>query len=60
MKIAFDVDVLAKQSMDINWMVHQVADWGYKYIEQSPHPRSIHFTNIHCSQKSVRWNIEKH
>ena len=29
MKIAFDVDVLAKQSMDINWMVHQVADWGY-------------------------------
>ena len=38
MKIAFDVDVLAKQ-MDINTMVHQVADWGYKYIEQSPHPR---------------------
>ena len=35
MKIAFDVDVLAKQ-MDINTMVHQVADWGYKYIEQSP------------------------
>lgn len=20
-------------------MVHQVADWGYRYIEQSPHPR---------------------
>ncbi len=38
MKIAFDVDVLAKQ-MRINDMVHQVADWGYKYIEQSPHPR---------------------
>ena len=38
MKIAFDVDVLAKQ-MGINDMVHQVADWGYKYIEQSPHPR---------------------
>ena len=38
MKIAFDVDVLTKQ-MDINRMVHQVADWGYKYIEQSPHPR---------------------
>lgn len=38
MKIAFDVDVLAKQ-MDINRMVHQVADWGYKHIEQSPHPR---------------------
>lgn len=38
MKIAFDVDVLAKQ-MSISKMVHQVADWGYKYIEQSPHPR---------------------
>ncbi|MGR6980418.1 sugar phosphate isomerase/epimerase family protein [Testudinibacter sp. P27/CKL/0425] len=38
MKIAFDVDVLAKQ-MSISDMVHQVADWGYKYIEQSPHPR---------------------
>jgi myo-inositol catabolism protein IolH len=38
MKIAFDVDVLAKQ-MGIDAMVHQVADWGYKYIEQSPHPR---------------------
>lgn len=38
MKIAFDVDVLAKQ-MSITKMVHQVADWGYRYIEQSPHPR---------------------
>ncbi|BDR16105.1 sugar phosphate isomerase/epimerase [Vibrio sp. STUT-A11] len=38
MKIAFDVDVLAKQ-MSIPDMVHKVADWGYKYIEQSPHPR---------------------
>ena len=45
MKIAFDVDVLAKQ-MDINRMVHQVADWGYKYIEQSPHPLSL----IHISE----------
>ena len=40
MKIAFDVDVLAKQ-MDINRMVHQVADWGYKYIEQSPQDQSF-------------------
>ena len=38
MKIAFDVDVLSKQ-MSINDLVHQAADWGYKYIEQSPHPR---------------------
>jgi len=38
MKIAFDVDVLAKQ-MSISDYVRQVADWGYKYIEQSPHPK---------------------
>jgi myo-inositol catabolism protein IolH len=38
MKIAFDVDVLAKQ-MSISDYVHKVADWGFKYIEQSPHPR---------------------
>jgi myo-inositol catabolism protein IolH len=38
MKIAFDVDVLAKQ-MSISDYVHKVAEWGYKYIEQSPHPR---------------------
>ena len=38
MKIAFDVDVLAKQ-MPIKDYVRKVADWGYKYIEQSPHPR---------------------
>jgi myo-inositol catabolism protein IolH len=38
MKIAFDVDVLAKQ-MSITDYVHKVAEWGYKYIEQSPHPR---------------------
>ena len=38
MKIAFDVDVLAKQ-YGITDMVHKVADWGFKYIEQSPHPR---------------------
>ncbi len=38
MKIAFDVDVLAKH-MGVKEMVYQVADWGYKYIEQSPHPR---------------------
>jgi myo-inositol catabolism protein IolH len=37
MKIAFDVDVLAKQ-MSINDYVHKVAEWGYKYIEQSPPP----------------------
>jgi myo-inositol catabolism protein IolH len=35
MKIAFDVDVLAKQ-MRVRDYVYKVADWGYKYIEQSP------------------------
>lgn len=59
MKIAFDVDVLAKQ-MDINRMVHQVADWGYKYIEQSPHPRINPFYKHPLFQKSVSRNIEKH
>ncbi|EPY3966910.1 sugar phosphate isomerase/epimerase family protein [Klebsiella pneumoniae] len=37
MKIAFDVDVI--KHLGITRMVHQVADWGYKYIEQSPHPQ---------------------
>ncbi|MBF9002374.1 sugar phosphate isomerase/epimerase family protein [Vibrio nitrifigilis] len=37
MKIAFDVDVI--RPLGITQMVHKVADWGYKYIEQSPHPQ---------------------
>lgn len=37
MKIAFDVDVI--KGLGITKMVQQVADWGYKYIEQSPHPQ---------------------
>ncbi|WP_426817135.1 sugar phosphate isomerase/epimerase family protein [Winslowiella sp. 2C04] len=37
MKIAFDVDVI--KDLGITKMVHQVADWRYKYIEQSPHPQ---------------------
>ena len=37
MKIAFDVDVI--RDLGITRMVHQVAEWGYKYIEQSPHPQ---------------------
>ena len=36
MKIAFDVDVI--KDLGVTRMVHQVAEWGYKYIEQSPHP----------------------
>ena len=37
MKIAFDVDVI--RDLGITRMVQQVAEWGYKYIEQSPHPQ---------------------
>ena len=53
MKIAFDVDVLAKQ-MPIKDYVRKVADWGYKYIEQSPHPGSIPFTSTLSSPRSAR------
>lgn len=59
MKIAFDVDVLAKQ-MPIREYVHKVADWGYKYIEQSPHPRINPSTSIRCSPKSVSRNTARH
>ena len=52
MKIAFDVDVLAKQ-MSINDYVHKVADWGYKYIEQSPHPRINPFYKHPLSLRSA-------
>ncbi|AXF77342.1 sugar phosphate isomerase/epimerase [Erwinia tracheiphila] len=37
MKIAFDVDVV--KNMGATRMVYQVAEWGYQYIEQSPHPQ---------------------
>ncbi len=37
MKVAFDVDVI--KELPITDMVRQVSEWGYKYIEQSPHPR---------------------
>lgn len=37
MKIAFDVDVI--KHLPITQMVRQVSEWGYKYIEQSPHSR---------------------
>ena len=53
MKIAFDVDVLAKQ-MSITDMVHKVAGWGYKYIEQSPHPRINPFYKV----PSDHWGLD--
>lgn len=52
MKIAFDVDVLAKQ-MSINDYVHKVADWGYKYTS-SPRIRvSTRSTSTRCSPRSA-------
>ncbi len=37
MKVAFDVDVI--KHLSITGMIRQVSEWGYKYIERSPHPR---------------------
>ena len=58
MKIAFDVDVLAKQ-MSINDYVHQVADWGYKYIEQSPHPKINPFFKHPLFSKDIEAEYRK-
>ena len=59
MKIAFDVDVLAKQ-MSINDMVHKVADWGYKYIDQSPHPASTRSTSTRSSPRRWMYRRPRH
>ena len=67
MKIAFDVDVLAKQ-MSITDMVHKVADWGYNIKLPTGAINTlnslrilglIRFTNIRCFPKNVRKNTEK-
>jgi len=58
MKIAFDVDVLAKQ-MPIHDYVHRVADWGYKYIEQSPHPKINPFFKHPLFSKDVEAEYRK-
>jgi len=41
MKIAFDPDVIS--NLSITDMVNKVASMGFKYIEQSPHPRILPF-----------------
>jgi myo-inositol catabolism protein IolH len=41
MKIAFDPDVI--RYMSITDMVHQIKEWGFNYIEQSPHPQILPF-----------------
>ena len=58
MKIAFDVDVLARE-MSITDMVHKVADWGYKYIEQSPHPQINPFYKHPLFSKDVEDEYKK-
>ena len=58
MKIAFDVDVLAKQ-MSINDYVHKVADWGYRITsEQSPHPRINPFYKHPLFSKGVPARVQ--
>lgn len=57
MKIAFDVDVI--RPMGITKMVHQVADWGYKYIEQSPHPQINPFYKHPKASKEVMAEYKK-
>ena len=59
MKIAFDVDVLAKQ-MDINRMVHQVADWDINILNSLHIQESTHFINILYFQRNVRRNTKRH
>lgn len=58
MKIAFDVDVLAKQ-MSISDYVRKVADWGYKYIEQSPHPKINPFFKHPLFSKDIEAEYRK-
>ncbi|MBP2034093.1 myo-inositol catabolism protein IolH [Clostridium algifaecis] len=53
MKIAFDPDVLFKQNMSVTKVVHQIADWGFKYIEQSPHPHILPFYKHPKASKEI-------
>lgn len=57
MKIAFDVDVI--KYLGITKMVRQVADWGYDYIEQSPHPQLNPFINTPKQGVKSLLNIRK-
>lgn len=53
MKIAFDPDVLRQQNMAITEMVHKIADMGFKYIEQSPHPQILPFYKHPKASKEI-------
>jgi myo-inositol catabolism protein IolH len=58
MKIAFDPDVIrqkqaAKGEYSIKDMVYKIADMGYKYIEQSPHPQILPFYKYPKANKSI-------
>ncbi len=56
MKIAFDVDVI--KDLGITRMVHQVAEWGYKYIEQSPHPQISRSTSTRPRQPEDHGGVQ--
>ena len=51
MKIAFDPDVIRNQS--ITDMVRQVANMGFEYIEQSPHPQILPFYKHPKASKEI-------
>ena len=61
MKIAFDVDVLAKQ-MSIADMVYQVADWigDTAILNNLLIPELIRSINIRCSLGNAKKNTVRH
>ena len=58
MKSAFNVNVLAKQ-MDINRMVHQVADWDINILNSLRIRGSIRSISIRYFQKNVNRNTDR-
>lgn len=51
MKIAFDPDVI--RYLSITDMVHTISEWGFKYIEQSPHPQILPFYKHPKASKEI-------
>ena len=51
MKIAFDPNVI--RYMSITDMVHQIKEWGFDYIEQSPHPQILPFYKHPKASKDI-------
>ena len=57
MKIAFDPDVI--RYMSITDMVHQIKEWGFNYIEQSPHPQICPFYKHPKASKDILAEYKK-